>query len=187
MGGRVRPDVRRSPTAGLRRFLVAACLIAALPVAWRVGAAAADLRQAMAAYQLGVALQQEHRFDEAAVAFRNTIALYPRMLEAHSRLAEVEVRRGRIDEAIAVYRGILAVYPYSHLPNLHREVGLIELSDGRLEDARTDLLHAVALDPLDWRAHQLLGQAYRRLGDAKQAAASLRRAHELKQARQSSP
>lgn len=172
-----------SPTT-VRRFLIAACLIAALPVAWRVGGAAAELQRAVAAYQLGVDLQREGRLDEAADAFRNTIALYPRMVEAHRRLARVEVLRGRINEAIGAYRGIIALYPYSHSPDLHREVGFIELNDGRLKDARTDLLRAVALDPGDWRAHQLLGQVYQRQGDVEQARAALQRAQDLKRSSQ---
>ncbi len=172
-----------SPTT-VRRFLIGACLIAALPVAWRVGGAASELQRAVAAYQRGVNLQNEHRLDEAAQAFRNTIALYPRMLEAHRRLARVEIQRGRITEAIGAYRGIMALYPYSHSSDLHREVGFIELNDSRLNDARTDLLRAVALDPGDWRAHQLLGQVYQRLGDIERARAALQRAQDLKKSSQ---
>jgi len=169
-----------SPITVLRRFLIAACLIAALPVAWRVGGAAAELQRAVAAYQVGVNLQRAGRLDEAADAFRNTIALYPRMVEAHKRLARVEVLRGRVDDAISVYRGIIAVYPFSHSPELHREIGFIELNDGRLDHAQTDLLRAVALDPSDWRAHELLGEAYQRQGDGERARATLQRARDLK-------
>ena len=175
-----------SPTTLARRFLIAACLIAAFPVAWRVGGAATELQRAVTAYRLGVDLQKEGRLDEAAEAFGKTIALYPRMLEAHRRLAAVELMRGRIDEAIAAYRGIIALYPYSHSPDLYREIGFIELNAGRLRDARSDLLRAVALDPGDWRAYQLLGQVYQRQGDTERARAALQRAEDLKRSSQRS-
>ncbi|MGH2372420.1 MAG: tetratricopeptide repeat protein [bacterium] len=166
--------------AKARRFLIGACLIAALLAAWRVGGAAADLQRTAAVYQLGVDRHREGRLDEAADAFRTTIARFPRMLEAHRRLAAVEVLRGRVDEAIGIYRELIAVYPNSHSADLHRELGFIELNAGRLEDAQTDLLRAVALDAGDWRAHQLLGQVYQRQGDVQRARAALQRARDLK-------
>lgn len=168
-----------SPTKA-RRFLIMACLIAALLAAWRVSGAAAELQRTAVVYQLGVDRHREGRFDEAADAFRKTIERFPRMLEAHRRLAAVEVLRGRVDEAIGIYRGLIAVYPYSHSSDLHRELGFIELNAGRLEDAQTDLLRAVALDAGDWRAHQLLGQVYQRQGDMHRARAALQRARDLK-------
>jgi protein O-GlcNAc transferase len=169
-----------SRAARVRRALVAACLIVAIPVVWRVGAAAADLQRAMTTYRLGVEWARQNRLDEAAAAFRTTISLYPRMREAHERLARVEVQRGRIDEALGAYRLIITQYPFSHFGDLYREMGFIELRDGRLVEAQGNFLRAVTLDPSDWRAHELLGQVYQGQGDVQQADASFRRARELK-------
>jgi Flp pilus assembly protein TadD len=168
-----------SPTKA-RRFLIAACLVAAFLAAWRVGGAAAELQRTAAVYQLGMERHREGRLDEAADAFRRTIERFPRMLEAHRKLAEVEVLRGRVDEAIGIYRRLIAVYPYSHASDLHRDLGFVELNAGRLEDAHTDLLRAVALDAGDWRAHQLLGQLYQRQGDIQRASAAFQKARDLK-------
>lgn len=182
MGG-FPPDTRPSPAAVVRRFLLVACLAASIPVVWGVGEIAAELEKstrATAAYQLGVDLQTAGRLEEAADAFRSAIALSPRMVEAYRKLAKAEAVQGRYDAAIATYRQIMAEYPFSRFSPLYREVGLIELYAGRLEEAHDDLLQAVAHDPRDWRAHNLLGLIYQRQGDMKQAAAARMRARELR-------
>ena len=168
---------------GIRWWLVAACLAASLLPLWRSGEVAAELRRdrlAAAAYQRGIVLQVAGRLDEAAGAFRKVIAISPMAVEAYGSLAEVEFKRGRITEAIQAYRRLLAIYPYTYVASLYREVGLIELRAGRLKDARADLIEATAIDPNDWLAHHLLGQANYRLGDVESARTAWQRVVVLK-------
>lgn len=155
-----------------RLCLLVACLAAVPAVAWRAAEVAADARldhRAAVAYQRGVTLQLERRYDEAAAAFREALATSPRATAAYAALGDVEFRQGHTDEAVRAYRQLMAIYPYTYVAELHRQVGLIELRGGRLEAAVVDLSQAVALDPKDWIAYHLLGHAYYRLGDLSSA------------------
>jgi len=155
-----------------RLLLLFACLAAAPAAGWRVLDIAQEVRRdraAAGAYQRGLALQEEQRYDEAAVAFREAIAASARATAAYIALGDVEFRRGRTDEAVWAYRQVMARYPFAFIGELHRQVGLFELRGGRPASAVRDLEQAVTLDPQDWLAYYLLGHAYRRLGDLRAA------------------
>lgn len=162
----------------LRRWLLAACLAASVPLVVRAGGVAAELRRdrlAADTYQRGVVAQMAGRLDEAAEAYQATLAISPRAVEAYGSLAEVEFKRGRVDDAVRAYRQLLAIYPYTYVASLYREVGVMELRARRPQDARGDLAQAVALDPGDWLAHYFLGHAYKQLGETSSARAAWRR------------
>jgi len=155
-----------------RRLLPIACLLAVPAVVWRgadVTAAVLRDRVATAAYQRGVALQSDRRYDEAAAAFREAIATSPSAITAYADLGDVELARGHIDQAVQAYRHLLAIYPFTYFADLYRRVGFIELRGGRFEDAVQDLRQASTLDPGDWHTYHLLGHAYYRLGDLQSA------------------
>ena len=161
------PALRRT-----RRLLLIACVLSVPAVVWRgadVAAAMGRERAAAAAYQRGVALQSERRYDEAAAAFREAIATSPSAITAYADLGDVELARGHIDEAVQAYRQLLAIYPFTYFAELYRRVGFIEIRGGRFEAAVQDLRQASALDPGDWHTYHLLGHAYYRLGDLQSA------------------
>ncbi len=152
----------------IRRWLIAGCLVAVVPLAWRAGGVATELlreREAATAYRWGTVLVNGQRFEEATFAFRRAITLSPRAPEPYRSLAEAEFKRGRIDEAVAAYRQLIAIYPYTYYSTLYWEVAIVEISAGRMQEARHDLLQAVAVDPNDWRAFYFLGIVNRQMGD----------------------
>lgn len=162
----------------IRRWLMAACLVASLPLVSRANEVVADLKRdrlAEATYQRGLELASQGRFDDAAAAFRTVIAMVPMAATPYVSLAQVEVSRGQLNEAIDVYRRLLAIYPFTYHANLRHAIGVVELRAGYLEDARRDLLEAVTLDPTDWGAYYFLGHAYERLGRTVEARAAWRR------------
>ncbi len=162
----------------IRPWVVMACIVAAIPVASRGREVAAEVHRgqlATAAYHRGTVLVSERRFGEASAAFREAIAFSPREAEPYRGLAEAEFKSGRITEAVQAYRNLTAIYPFTYLSGLYWEIAILEISGGRLEDARQDLLRAVAVDPNDWRAYYFLGIVYRQLGDISGARAAWRR------------
>lgn len=176
-----RSSVTRLPglsTPRVRRWLVGACLVAVLPLGWKVQEVAAELqreRRATSLYSQGLTLYLRGRSPEAAHLFRQAIALAPLAADVYGDLAKAEVRSGNVDAGVQAYRRLLGIYPYTYFASLYRQLGFIELRAGRNVDARTDLEQAVALDPRDWHAHYLLGHAYRRLGNSEAAQAAWRR------------
>jgi protein O-GlcNAc transferase len=166
----------------LRVWSVGACLVTVPLVIWRGLGIVQEVsrnREAAAAYQRGLALQEERRYDEAAAAFRQAIAASARATAAYIALGEVEFRRGRTDDAVWAYRQVMARYPYAYTGELYRQVGLFELRGGRPDAAARDLQQAVALDPQDWLAYHLLGHAYLRLGSPSSARAAWEQAVRL--------
>src|SRR2546428_3191341 len=107
-------DVMNPALRQTRRVLLIVCLLSVPAVVWRgadVAAAMGREHAAAAAYQRGVALQNERRYDEAAAAFREAIATSPSAITAYADLGDVELSRGRIDEAVQGHRAPLAGYP----------------------------------------------------------------------------
>ncbi|OLD60687.1 MAG: hypothetical protein AUI83_01935 [Armatimonadetes bacterium 13_1_40CM_3_65_7] len=165
-------DVVNPVAQRTRRVLLIACLLTVPAVAWRgadVAAAVARDRDAASAYQRGVVLENDGRYDEAAAAFRQAIATSPSAITAYADLGDVELSRGCFDEAVQAYRQLMAVYPYTYFADLRRRVGFIELRAGMVEAAVEDLRQASELDPQDWHTYHLLGHAYFRLGDRRSA------------------
>lgn len=175
--------MRETVMRRLRWALVAACLAAAVPLAWRVSDVIAEAdrgRVAAEAFQRGVALLDAGRVDDAAGAFQMAVAYAPQNPEAFLRLAETEFKRGKIDEAVGAYRKLMTVYPYTYVWILYWQLALVEINAGRLPEARDDLLQAVALDPNEWRPYYFLGIVYRQLGDVSRAHAAWRQVLVLK-------
>ncbi len=162
----------------LRWWLVAACVIASVPLLWRVSEVAGEVRRdrlAATAYQRGRASLDKGDLEGASRAFREAIVLSPKEVEPYRSLAEAEFKRGKIDEAITAYRHLMAIYPYTYMSPLYWETAIIEMSAGRLEDARRDLRLAVTINPNDWRAYYFLGIVSRQLGDIPGARAAWQR------------
>lgn len=166
----------------IRQVLMVACVATIPLLAWRGTSVIAQMRRerlAQAAYARGVAAQMDGRYDAAAAAFRDTLALSPRATGAYTALGDVEFRRGHTDEAVAAYRQLMVIYPFTYIAELHRQVGLFELRGGRSEYAVRDLRQAVRLDPEDWVAYYWLGHAYVRVGDFAAARATYSRVLQL--------
>src|SRR3989442_15455067 len=121
-------DVMNPALRQTRRLLLIVCLLSVPAVVWRgadVAAAMGREHAAAAAYQRGVALQNDRRYDEAAAAFREAIATSPRPITAYWDLGDVGLSRGRIDEAGPVYRQPLASFPFTVFALLRPRLGFI--------------------------------------------------------------
>lgn len=96
-------------------------------------------------FHRGNALRELGRFDAAAAAFCEAVALAPALAEAHLNLGHVLELQGRIAEAEAAYRRALAADPA--LPEAHFNLGNILLRLGRPAESQVALEHALALRP----------------------------------------
>ncbi len=125
---------------------------------------------------LGNALREIGRIDEAAASYRRALEINPKSAEAHNNLGNALNDSGRFDEAIASYRQALAVNPdfaeaYSNLGNALREVG-------KVDEAVKSCLHALEINPDFAKAHNNFGNAMKELGIFDEAVASYRKALE---------
>jgi tetratricopeptide (TPR) repeat protein len=81
-----------------------------------------------ASYNLGLLLQTDRRYPDAADAYRHAIALRPDYVEALSNLGTVLQELGRLDEAVEIYRQAIAHQPafamaYTNLGTALKEQG----------------------------------------------------------------
>jgi tetratricopeptide (TPR) repeat protein len=77
-------------------------------------------------------------------------------------------RAGKPSEALAAFQDAVRLNPNS--AEAHLNLGKEDLADGHLNEGITELQEALRLNPGNRQATRLLSQAYRRAGDATNAA-----------------
>ena len=123
---------------------------------------------------LGAALQEQGKSEEAVAACRRAIALRPDYAEGHANLGNALRDLGRYREAIAAYRRAIALRPdhaaaWSNLGHALRE-------QGRLSEAVEACRQATILAPDFVLAQSNLGNALQDQGRLDDAAATFRHA-----------
>jgi hypothetical protein len=110
---------------------------------------------------LGVALKDLGRLDEAVFHFNKTIQLDPEFTEAYNNLANTNVLLGKHNEAIKNYKKALELSPNS--PIVHMNIGNILVKRWLLEEARFHYSEALRLDPTNLEARVNLASVQRML------------------------
>ncbi|HEY3813594.1 MAG TPA: sulfotransferase [Caulobacteraceae bacterium] len=130
--------------------------------------------QAVALYELGVALHCQGRVDEAAAALEEACVRRPAYADAHYArgvalfdLGQVEAAATAFQRAVESEPGFLAA---------HTNAGLALRKLGRVREAEAAFVAAVTLAPRSAEQHYHLGLARRELGRMEAAAACFRQA-----------
>jgi superkiller protein 3 len=142
----------------------------------RYASVAVSVRSGSAAAHgnLGAALAEQGKLDEAIAECRQAIALDPKLAESHNGLGSALRGQGKLDEAIAEYRKVIALDPKNALA--HNTLGFALHNQGKLDEAIAEYRQAVALDPKDANAHNNLGAALHNQGKLDEAIAEYRQA-----------
>ena len=96
-------------------------------------------------YNLGTALFELQRYEEAAYALREAVRLQPDYIEAHNTLSFCLVALGRREEALTIYQGVVRLRP--DLPDTWYNLALIQAGLGRRGEAAASLRQALRLRP----------------------------------------
>jgi Flp pilus assembly protein TadD/4-amino-4-deoxy-L-arabinose transferase-like glycosyltransferase len=137
-----------------RRWLIAATTVAIAVVA-NVPMLSPALMQAITENNLGTALQEQKRYDEAIRHHQRAIALVPDYAPPYNNLGAALRSSGRVDEAIAQYRKALELRP--EYPSASRNLANALLAKGDTTAAMTALRAAIAIDDRSAVAHRNLG------------------------------
>jgi len=89
----------------------------------------------------------------------------------HFALALYNQRIGNYDEALSHYRALLA---QGDSAEIHNNIGLISVEQGRPDEAVREYQRAIALDPKYVKAHNNLGVVYMRMNRGSDAASEFR-------------
>ena len=127
------------------------------------GAMALEPDRAMTLVALGLALNQQKRYDEAETVLTRSLRLQPENVEALAALAESEDGLSRFAEAEVHVQRALAKNPDHPTANLVH--GILLMRRGDYPAAVGALKQAVAADPDSPKAHYQLSLAYSRSGD----------------------
>lgn len=117
--------------------------------------------------QLAGSDSEAGRYDEAVAKVREALAADPEIIEAHSRLGNIQTKAGRHLEAIAAYQRALALDP-EHLLSTYN-LALAYRSAGRIDEAIVGFERTQTLDPRSGRAHFQLGDIYMQRGQPAKA------------------
>lgn len=94
---------------------------------------------------LGVALKDHGRLDEAVAQFQKTILLEPKFAEAYNNLGNTYLLQGKQNEAITNFKMSLNISPDS--PNVHVNLGNALVKRWELEEALLHYGEALRLQP----------------------------------------
>ena len=127
---------------------------------------------------LGIALKDQGKLDEAIACYRRALELKPDFAEVHSNLGIALKDQGKLDEAIACYRRALELKP--NFAEAHSNLGSTLKDQGKPNEAIACYRRALELNPDFATAHGNLGNALKDQGRLDDAIACYRRALELK-------
>jgi tetratricopeptide (TPR) repeat protein len=140
-------------------------------------ALACTLQNCAAHYNLGCALANRGRFDEAMTQYQKAVEIKPDYVDALNNLGAAFVRLGRFDEAMAQCRKALEIKP--DLAEAHYNLGNALANRGRFDEAMAQYQKAVEIQPDYVEAHYNLGVALARLGRIDEAMTQYQKAVEI--------
>jgi len=128
-------------------------------------------------YNLGVALKDQGRIDEAIKHYLETLRINPEYEEAHYNLANALQKQGQLDEAIKHYSEALRIKP--DLEEAHNNLGVALKNQGRIDEAIEHYLEALRIKPEHEDAHNNLGIALFFKGNIEGAIACFQKALQI--------
>ncbi|MCB1068878.1 MAG: tetratricopeptide repeat protein [Kiritimatiellae bacterium] len=127
---------------------------------------------------VGVALRDLGRFDEAAEQFERAIELKPDWSLPYLNLGLVRVHQGRLDEAEGLYQEALA-RDQGNNPLSHHQLGNLLMVQGRLEEALYQFRETLKLDPYRAESQSNIGLILMQQGRKEEGLASFEKALSL--------
>lgn len=121
---------------------------------------------------LGNALKDASRLEEAVVSHRRALVIKPDFAVAHYNLGIALKDLGQLDEAVVSYRRALSFNP--GFVDAHYNLGIALKDLGQLDEAAASYRQALALKPDYITAHYNLGMVLRDLGQLDEAITSYR-------------
>jgi tetratricopeptide (TPR) repeat protein len=118
-------------------------------------------------YNLGNALLQANRLQEAIGEYEQALRINPDYADAHNNLGTTLVRTGRIKEAIAQYEQGILLTPDD--ARAHNNLGGVLLQMGKPDEAIVQFEQAIRIQPDLDGAHANLGNALLQLGKTHEA------------------
>lgn len=131
-------------------------------------------------FGLGYLLWSKRRYEDAIPEFQAELENNPSHAQALTHLADCDVYLSRADSAAPLLEKAIRIDPRIELA--HLDLGAIDASAGRQNDALREFITAARLAPNDVNVHWQLGRLYRAMGNVKAADAEFNRTKSMTQA-----
>ena len=131
-------------------------------------------RNYIIANNLGVALFQQGKLDEAAACFEKTLRIKPDYADALNNMGLVAAFRGKADKAEYYYLKTLSVKPDNE--KVHNNLANLLADQGKLKEAVYHYREALKINPNDADVHNNLGMALARQNQLEAAFGSFKEA-----------
>jgi Flp pilus assembly protein TadD len=128
-------------------------------------------------FNLGAALQQKGKIEEAVVHFRKALQANPQSYLAHTNLGAALQKLGQSGQAMNHYLQALRIKP--DYVNARYNLGNLLLREGKIEEAISHFREALRSQPDDAGVHNSLGSALGMQGELAEAAAHFEQAARL--------
>ena len=130
-------------------------------------------KNAAAYNNLGIALRQQGKLEEAIASYNRAIELEPNAI-LYNNLGNALSKQGKLEEAIASYNRAIELNP--NYATAYYNLGNALYDQGKLEEAIVSYNRAIELDPNDAYAYNNLGNALSDQGKLEEAITSYDRA-----------
>jgi Flp pilus assembly protein TadD len=111
---------------------------------------------------LGIALFQSGKLDEAIAQYHKALEINPRLADAYNGLGLAFFQRGELDDAIAQYHKALEINP--QLARTHYNLGKALVRKGQVPEAIAEFQKVMKINPFLAEAHNDLGTVYLQKG-----------------------
>jgi tetratricopeptide (TPR) repeat protein len=132
----------------------------------------------MCCNNLGNALLQKGRVDEALEQFQKALRINPQYVEARSNLGAALFQKGQVDDAISQYKRSLEISP--NYAQAIYNLGLALFQKGQVDDAISQYKRAARINPYYPETHNALGNALLQKGQVDEALEQFQKAVEIK-------
>ena len=132
-------------------------------------AAAADQHEVTQRFQFAQDMWQGQLFDDAAIQFRDTLALAPDFASAASNLGLAYAKQGKLDDAVATYEKALELRDDSAV--IHLNLGLVLEQLASPATAERHFRRALELDSKLGKVNDALGMMHAKRGEMEAASA----------------
>ena len=127
---------------------------------------------------LGNALLQKGKMDEAMVQFQKALQINPDYAEAHNNLGTALAQKGKVDEAIAQFQKAMQIKP--DLAEAHNNLGNALLQKGNVDEAVVQYQKALQIKPDFAEACYNLGKTLLEKGKVDEAMVHFQKALQIK-------
>jgi tetratricopeptide (TPR) repeat protein len=126
---------------------------------------------------LGLALLQSGKPDEAVAHYQKALEINPNYAEAHNNIGVVLCQKGQVDEAMVQFQKALEIKP--DYAEAHINLGNALFQKGRVDEAVAQFQKALEINPNNAEAHYNLGVALIQRGQVDEAIAEYQKALEI--------